>query len=195
MVRSCLSAIVKAIRIIFLVNSEEFKEGVKQLAEVLNVPRHPDHTVVLEACCKLIVQRLSDEALQKVQTQPNVKVKDLKRGKMLTGVLLSLESTLVILCFLQLTFRFESHNVQGEQMKLENFKLGFDTNDPVLNNVCRVMRLLHVHELRDLQVFFSLSLLCILLSLQNAINETIVAVQSVSADPKTALSQAKVGRS
>lgn len=54
-------------------------------------------------------------------------------------------------------------------MPLEKCDLGFDTGDKILDNAGRVLRLLRVHELRDLQT---------------KINEIIVAVQNVTADPK-----------
>lgn len=56
---------------------------------------------------------------------------------------------------------------------------GFDLGDPVLNEAAKVLRLLHIQELRDLQT---------------RINELIVAVQEITADPKTDQSLGKVGR-
>lgn len=64
------------------------------------------------------------------------------------------------------------------QMSIEQFELGFDTGDPVLNNAARILRLLHVQELRNLQT---------------KINETIVAVQNLTADPRTNDKLGKVG--
>jgi RLL motif containing protein 1 len=57
--------------------------------------------------------------------------------------------------------------------------LGFDTNDKVLNEAAKILRLVHVKELRDLQT---------------KINETIVELQNLTADPKTDSSLGKVGR-
>lgn len=56
---------------------------------------------------------------------------------------------------------------------------GFDLGDPVLNEAAKVLRLLHLQELRQLQT---------------RINELIVAVQGITADPKTNQSLGKVGR-
>ena len=56
---------------------------------------------------------------------------------------------------------------------------GFDINDPVLAEAAKVLRLLHIHELRKLQT---------------SINELIVEVQRLTADPKTDQSLGKVGR-
>jgi len=45
--------------------SEEFKDGVKRLQKLLEVPDiHPDHLVGLEACCKIILSRLNQKSLR-----------------------------------------------------------------------------------------------------------------------------------
>ena len=56
---------------------------------------------------------------------------------------------------------------------------GFDIGDPVLAEAAKVLRLLHIKELRFLQT---------------RINELIVAVQAITADPKTNQKLGKVGR-
>lgn len=56
---------------------------------------------------------------------------------------------------------------------------GFDLGDLVLNEAAKVLRLLHIKELRHLQT---------------SINELIVAVQAVTANPKTDQSLGKVGK-
>ena len=56
---------------------------------------------------------------------------------------------------------------------------GFDLGDPSLNEAAKVLRLLHIQELRHLQT---------------SINELIVAVQAVTANPKTDQSLGKVGK-
>lgn len=56
---------------------------------------------------------------------------------------------------------------------------GFDLGDPVLSEAAKVLRLLHIQELRDLQT---------------RINELIVAVQKITANPKTDQSLGQVGR-
>lgn len=55
---------------------------------------------------------------------------------------------------------------------------GLDFNDPVLNQATKMLRLLHIQNLRQLQT---------------QINELIVAVQSVTANPKTDTKLGKVG--
>ena len=55
---------------------------------------------------------------------------------------------------------------------------GFDTGDPALNRACKIIRLLHIAELR---------------TLQTSINELVVEVQQVTANPKTNCKLAKVG--
>lgn len=56
---------------------------------------------------------------------------------------------------------------------------GFDIGDPVLAEAAKVLRLLHIQELRYLQT---------------RINELIVAVQAITADPKTNQKLGKVGK-
>lgn len=65
------------------------------------------------------------------------------------------------------------------QLQLETINLGFDSQDKVLNNAAKILRLLHIKELRDLQT---------------KINETIVSIQNVTANPKTDSSLGRVGR-
>uniref|UniRef100_H3B9U2 RNA transcription, translation and transport factor protein n=1 Tax=Latimeria chalumnae TaxID=7897 RepID=H3B9U2_LATCH len=68
---------------------------------------------------------------------------------------------------------------EGLPVALDKHILGFDTGDATLNDAARILRLLHVEELRDLQT---------------KINEAIVAVQAIIADPKTDHRLGKVGR-
>ncbi|KAM8921047.1 RNA transcription, translation and transport factor protein [Pelodytes ibericus] len=68
---------------------------------------------------------------------------------------------------------------EGLPVALDKHILGFDTGDAVLNDAARILRLLHVEELRELQT---------------KINEAIVAVQAIIADPKTDHRLGKVGR-
>lgn len=51
--------------------------------------------------------------------------------------------------------------------------------DNIINNAAKVLRLLHVRELRELQT---------------KINETIVLIQNITANPKTDSSLGRVGR-
>ncbi|XP_056157205.1 RNA transcription, translation and transport factor protein [Lampris incognitus] len=68
---------------------------------------------------------------------------------------------------------------EGLPVALDKHILGFDTGDAVLNEAAQILRLLHIEELRDLQT---------------KINEAIVAVQAIIADPKTDHRLGKVGR-
>ncbi|XP_053330891.1 RNA transcription, translation and transport factor protein [Spea bombifrons] len=68
---------------------------------------------------------------------------------------------------------------EGLPVALDKHILGFDTGDAVLNDAARILRLLHIEELR---------------ALQTKINEAIVAVQAIIADPKTDHRLGKVGR-
>ncbi|KAI5610800.1 RNA transcription, translation and transport factor protein, partial [Silurus asotus] len=72
-----------------------------------------------------------------------------------------------------------SKSKEGLPVALEKHILGFDTGDATLNEAARILRLLHIEELRELQT---------------RINEAIVAVQAIIADPKTDHRLGKVGR-
>ena len=67
----------------------------------------------------------------------------------------------------------------NKQFKVSPRDCGFDLGDPVLSEAAKVLRLLHLRELRDLQT---------------NINQLIVAVQAITANPKTDTSLGKVGR-
>lgn len=69
--------------------------------------------------------------------------------------------------------------VKGKPFPFQEADLGFDTGDYVLNQAAKILRLLYIHNLRDLQT---------------RINECIVAVQSVTANPKTDTKLGKVGK-
>jgi len=64
-------------------------------------------------------------------------------------------------------------------MPLNKTSLGFDVNDSAINEAAKIIRLLQIHELRELQT---------------RINQAIVCVQRVTADPKTDQSLGRVGR-
>uniref|UniRef100_A0A8D2P492 RNA transcription, translation and transport factor protein n=1 Tax=Zosterops lateralis melanops TaxID=1220523 RepID=A0A8D2P492_ZOSLA len=72
-----------------------------------------------------------------------------------------------------------SQSKEGLPVALEKHILGFDTGDAVINEAAQILRLLHIEELRELQT---------------KINEAIVAVQAIIADPKTDHRLGKVGR-
>uniref|UniRef100_A0A3B4U7E9 RNA transcription, translation and transport factor protein n=1 Tax=Seriola dumerili TaxID=41447 RepID=A0A3B4U7E9_SERDU len=72
-----------------------------------------------------------------------------------------------------------SSPLQGIPVALDKHILGFDTGDATLNEAAQILRLLHIEELRELQT---------------KINEAIVAVQAIIADPKTDHRLGKVGR-
>ncbi|XP_068575490.1 RNA transcription, translation and transport factor protein isoform X2 [Cebidichthys violaceus] len=72
-----------------------------------------------------------------------------------------------------------SQNREGVPVALDKHILGFDTGDATLNEAAQILRLLHIEELRELQT---------------RINEAIVAVQAIIADPKTDHRLGKVGR-
>lgn len=67
---------------------------------------------------------------------------------------------------------------KADVIPLNQVNLGFDTGDSAVNEAAKIIRLLHVTELRELQT---------------KINEAIVAVQAITANPKTDQSLGRVG--
>ena len=67
----------------------------------------------------------------------------------------------------------------GRPSPIMELPLGFETNDQILDKAAKVLRLCFIHDLRDLQT---------------KINEIIVAVQTITANPKTDTRLGKVGR-
>jgi RLL motif-containing protein 1 len=63
-------------------------------------------------------------------------------------------------------------------LPLEKVTLGFDTRDKSLNDVCKIVRLLHLRNLRQLQT---------------QIDSAMVSAQSITADPKTDQTLGKTG--
>lgn len=118
------------------VNSNAFKVGVSSIAKLLKVPEHSDHLVTLQACSKLVCNKLNAE-----RTKPNP-----IKGKALTAMTIG---------------------------------PGFNMGDKMLDNAARGLSLLYIQDLRNLQT---------------RINETIVAVQNITANPKTDTKLGKVGK-
>lgn len=67
---------------------------------------------------------------------------------------------------------------KADVIPLNKVDLGFNTGDSAVNEAAKIIRLLHVAELRELQT---------------RINEAIVAVQTITANPKTDQSLGRVG--
>ncbi|XP_043480455.1 RNA transcription, translation and transport factor protein [Leptopilina heterotoma] len=67
---------------------------------------------------------------------------------------------------------------EGKPFPILEYKVGPDMKDPVLNKASRILQLLYIQDLRDLQT---------------KINESIVSVQSITANPKTDTKLGKVG--
>jgi RLL motif-containing protein 1 len=67
---------------------------------------------------------------------------------------------------------------KGTPFPFQEKDVGFDKGDYVVNQASKILRLLYIHDLRDLQT---------------KINECIVAVQTVTANPKTDTKLGKVG--
>jgi len=122
-----------------------FKSGVEALAKIVQVTKHPDPSVLLEAVRIVIEEKLSSSALEAA--------KGTKAGN-------------------------------GGKRNTKTFnptakECGFDLGDPVFSEAAKVLRLLHIKELRNLQTH---------------INEVIVAAQAMTANPKTDQSLGRVGK-
>nr|CAI5860929.1 unnamed protein product [Callosobruchus analis] len=118
--------------------SEEFTNGVNQLAKILNTVPHPDPLVTLRAVRKVIVKRMAPDCVE----HP------------------------------------EKYIVKGTPFPFEDHALGFDLKDPVLNRAAKILRMIYIQDLRELQT---------------RANELIVAVQNITANPKTDTKLGKVG--
>lgn len=144
-------------------SSEEFRKGLKTVAQALEIPLHDDPLILVSAIAKTIKAKLSkDVLLPKEEKSPSPAPQQLTLGgrKKITGSSISATS--------------------GAAFPYESSDLGFDTGDAALDNACRILRLLHIKDLRELQT---------------KINEIIVAVQVHTADPKTDQRLGVVGRS
>uniref|UniRef100_A0A0V0G3U9 Putative carnitine deficiency associated protein n=1 Tax=Triatoma dimidiata TaxID=72491 RepID=A0A0V0G3U9_TRIDM len=90
--------------------------------------------------------------------------------------------TLEAICTLIVqSLAFENNLANSKEAKpfpIMESDLGFDMGDYILNQAAKVLRLLYIHDLRDLQT---------------KINECIVAVQTITANPKTDTKLGKVG--
>jgi RLL motif-containing protein 1 len=120
------------------VESEDFKVGVVELANLLQVPRHPDHLMTLEGICNVIQEKLSQDALKEALKTKN----------------------------------------PGNPVQFENISFGLDIKSPNVSSAANVLRYLFIHDLRDLQT---------------KINECLVCVQALTANPKTDTKLGKVG--
>ncbi|XP_050530437.1 RNA transcription, translation and transport factor protein isoform X2 [Daktulosphaira vitifoliae] len=120
-------------------NSQEFKEGVEKLADLLNISKHPNHLVTLEAIRNLVCKRLSDDCIKNP-----------------SSVL-----------------------PKGEPFPLDLVKsFKNKSSNPAVEQALKVLRLVQVHKLRDLQT---------------CINECIVSMQQITSNPKTDTKLGKVG--
>uniref|UniRef100_A0A3P8TNV1 RNA transcription, translation and transport factor protein n=1 Tax=Amphiprion percula TaxID=161767 RepID=A0A3P8TNV1_AMPPE len=165
-------------------NSPDFKAGVTALANILKIQRHDDYLVMLKAIRILIQERLSPEAITKanqnkevINTSTVIRSDVLITAKNKRGSGFS-QADNVSLSGFNLSCLF-SFSLQGIPVALDKHILGFDTGDASLNEAAQILRLLHIEELRELQT---------------KINEAIVAVQAIIADPKTDHRLGKVGR-
>lgn len=125
---------------LFSVDSDSFKAGVSSIAKLLKIPQHPDHLVTLEACSKLVCNKLNPDAIKQSNNAVTTKGKPL--------MAMSVESS-------------------------------FNTGDVMLDNATKGLSLLYIQDLRNLQT---------------KINEMIVTVQNITANPKTDTKLGKVGK-
>jgi RLL motif-containing protein 1 len=108
------------------------------LANLLQVPRHPDHLTTLKGICNVIQEKLSLDALKEALKTKN----------------------------------------PGNPIQFENISFGLDIKSPNVSNAANVLCYLFIHDLRDLQT---------------KINECLVCVQALTANPKTAINLGKIG--
>jgi hypothetical protein len=83
-----------------------------------------------------------------------------------------------IIIFEKKNFSFFFLKGSGVDFSIQQMPLGFDTGDKIINEAAKVLRLLYIQDLRILQT---------------KINETIVNVQSLVADPRTDSKLGKIG--
>ena len=123
----------------FSVQSSEYSCQVDKICEILKIPAHPNPTVRLEACHKLLNSRIG-----------------MKQDS-------------------------EDSTISSVEVNLQDHDFGFadKSMDPVLRDAAKILRMLHLAQLRKLQ---------------SDINNTIELVQSVTANPKTDTKLGKVGR-
>ncbi|KAG2457793.1 RTRAF protein, partial [Polypterus senegalus] len=135
------------------VNNPDFKAGVLALANLLQIQRHDDYLIMLKLLhsLNLIASILPVQAIR-ILVQERLTQEAISKA---------------------------SQSKEGLPVSLDTHILGFDTGDATLNEAAKILRLLHIEELRDLQT---------------KINEAIVAVQAIIADPKTDHRLGKVGR-
>ncbi|XP_046351277.2 RNA transcription, translation and transport factor protein-like [Haliotis rufescens] len=72
-----------------------------------------------------------------------------------------------------------ANNSKNELIPLDKTELGFEAGDYIMTEAAKILRLMHIKDLRDLQT---------------QINSAIVAVQAITANPKTDSRLGKVGR-
>jgi len=147
--------------------SDDFRKGLLTVAQTLDIPLHDDPLVLASAIAKTIKAKLSKDVLlpkedKSPSPQPQQQPQQLTLGGRKKIVASSISAT------------------SGSAFPYETSDLGFETGDAALDNACRILRLLHIKDLRDLQT---------------KINEIIVGVQIHTADPKTDQRLGVVGRS
>nr|CAG4649567.1 EOG090X0ARU [Scapholeberis mucronata]SVE93795.1 EOG090X0ARU [Scapholeberis mucronata] len=118
--------------------SEDFKAGVNQLANLLQVVQHPDHLVTLQGICCLIEEKFNHESIQVASKQVE----------------------------------------PGNKVEFNKISFGMQIKAPNLSQAANILRYLFINDLRDLQT---------------KINECLVSVQTLTANPKTDTKLGKVG--
>jgi RLL motif-containing protein 1 len=125
------------------IDSNEFKDGVKQLARLLKVAAHPtNHLCTLSAISLVIKNHISIESNDKSEDKVKLKTNNRKL-------------------------------LDNKSMQLKT-----GSNDSVLTNSAKILRLLYINDLRELQT---------------TVNEMIASIQSITANPKTDTTLGKVG--
>uniref|UniRef100_A0A8C0H3E4 RNA transcription, translation and transport factor protein n=1 Tax=Chelonoidis abingdonii TaxID=106734 RepID=A0A8C0H3E4_CHEAB len=130
--------------------------------------------------------KITDNAAKNAEPLINLDVNnpDFKAGVMALANLLQIQrhdDYLVMLKAIRILVqeRLTQDAIGKANQSKETFRVRLDKHYAVLNEAAQILRLLHIEELRELQT---------------KINEAIVAVQAIIADPKTDHRLGKVGR-
>lgn len=134
-------------------NSDEFEQNIRKLGKLLGITEHPDHMKVRD----MLVNQISTYSMKFIRFQIlEASAKVIERSGQATA---------------NPTKEKLAYSLKDDSLKL------FEDND--MNEAAKILRLLQIHSVRDLQT---------------KINETIVNVQALTANPKTDTKLGKVGK-
>jgi RLL motif-containing protein 1 len=132
-------------------NSEEFRQAVLSLARVLELPESEDTLLMLKASARMIERKFSAKALAEAR-------RTAQTAKPSTAATSSSSQTDAL---------------------LRELPLGFHSDDEEVDKAAKILRLLYISDLRDLQT---------------KINQLIISIQNYTANPKSDTSLGRVGK-